>query len=95
MSKTEQLLNRSPSASHLQGPLATRTATPTRTSSSMVKPIIVSDKLPSHVLKGSVSSSMPCTCRLLANLCLSPFSWAMKMATTKANQEATRARHAG
>ena len=47
------------------------------------------------VVKGSVSSSIPCTCRPLANLCLSPFSWAMKMATTKANQETTRARHAG
>ena len=46
-------------------------------------------------VKGSVSSSIPCTCRLLAGLCLSPFSWAMKMATTKANQEATRTRHAG
>ena len=46
-------------------------------------------------IKGSVSSSIPCTCRLLANLCLSPFSWAMKMALTKANQETTRARHAG
>ena len=48
-----------------------------------------------YALKGSVSSSIPCTCRLLAGLCLSPFSWAMKMATTKANQETTRARHAG
>ena len=48
----------------------------------------------SHI-KGSVSTSMPCTCRLSANLCLSPFSWPMKMATTKANQETTRARHAG
>ena len=46
-------------------------------------------------IKGSVSSSIPCTCRLLVGLCLSPFSWAMKMATTKANQETTRARHAG
>ena len=46
-------------------------------------------------LKGSVSSSIPCTCRLLASLCLSPFLWAMKMATTKENQETTRARHAG
>ena len=46
-------------------------------------------------LKGFVSSSIPCTCRLLAGLCLSPFSWAMKMATTKANQETTRARLAG
>ena len=26
---------------------------------------------------------------------LTPFSWAMKIATTKANQETTRARHAG
>ena len=45
---------------------------------------------------GSVSSSIPCTCRLLlANLCLPPFSWPMKMATTKGNQETTRARNAG
>ena len=29
-------------------------------------------------LKGSVSSSIPCTCRLLVGLCLSPCSWAMK-----------------
>ena len=42
-------------------------------------------------LKGFVSSSIPCTCRLLADLCLSPFSWAMKMATTKASQGTTRA----
>ena len=47
-------------------------------------------------VKGSVSSSIPCTCRLLlANLCLPPFSWPMKMATTKGNQETTRARNAG
>ena len=45
--------------------------------------------------KGSVSSSIPCTYRLLIGLCLSPFSWPMKMVTTKANQEMTRARHAG
>ena len=47
------------------------------------------------LVKGSVSSSIPCTCGLLVGFCLSPFSWAMKMATTKAIQEATRARHAG
>ena len=47
------------------------------------------------LLKGSVSSSITCTCRLLANLCLPPFSWPMKMATTKGNQETTRARTAG
>ena len=45
--------------------------------------------------KGSVSSSIPCTCRYLTGLCLSPFSWPMKMATTKEKQEMTRARHAG
>ena len=48
-----------------------------------------------RILKGSVSSSIPCTCRLLADLCLSPFSWPMKMATTKAIQETTRVRNAG
>ena len=47
------------------------------------------------IVGGSVSSSIPCTCRLLVGLCLSPFSWPMKMATTMANQETTRARHAG
>ena len=47
------------------------------------------------MFKGSVSSSIPCTCRYLTGLCLSPFSWAMKMATTKEKQETTRARHAG
>ena len=47
-----------------------------------------------NYIKG-LSSSIPCTCRLLVGLCLSPFSWAMKMATTKANQETKRARHAG
>ena len=41
------------------------------------------NKLSLNVIKGSVSSSMPCTCRLLVCLCLSPFSWAMKMATNK------------
>ena len=46
-------------------------------------------------VKGSVSSSIPCTRRLLVGLCLSPFSWPMKMGTTMANQETTRARHAG
>ena len=46
-------------------------------------------------VKGSVSSSIPCTCRYLTGLCLSPFSWPMKMATTKEKQETTRARHAG
>ena len=44
--------------------------------------------------KRSVSSSIPYTCSLLVGLCLSPFSWPMEMATTKANQETTRARHA-
>ena len=57
--------------------------------------VACSDENCSKVLKGSVSSSIPCTCRLLVGLCLPPFSWPMKMATTKANQEATRARHAG
>ena len=33
---------------------------------------------PSATVKGSVSSRIPGTCRLLANLCLSPFSWPMK-----------------
>ena len=46
-------------------------------------------------LKGSVSSSMRCTFRLLVVLCLSPFSWAMIMAITKANQETTHARNDG
>ena len=46
-------------------------------------------------LKGSISSSIPCTCRYLTGLCLSPFSWPMKMATTKEKQETIRARHAG
>ena len=32
-------------------------------------------------IKGPVSFSMPCTCCLLVGLCLSPFSWAVKMAT--------------
>ena len=45
--------------------------------------------------KASVSSSTPCMCRLVVGLCLSPFSWPMKMATTKANQETTRAKYAG
>ena len=49
----------------------------------------------SFVFNASVSSSIPCTCRLLANLCSSPFSWPMNMVPTKANQEMIRARHAG
>ena len=59
------------------------------------KGIFKNEKVCLKILKGSVSPSMPCTCRLLVGLCLSPFSWAMKMATTKANQEMTCARHAG
>ena len=46
-------------------------------------------------VKGPVSSSIPCMCRLLADLCLSPFSWPMKMVITKANQETTHAWNAG
>ena len=37
--------------------------------------------------KRSFSSSIPCTCRLLVGLCLSPFSRAMKMAKTHENGE--------
>ena len=37
--------------------------------------------------KGSVSPTIPCTCRYLTGLCLS--------ATTKEKQETTRAGHAG
>ena len=57
---------------------------------------IAFDFLDRSLDKGSVSSSSPCTCCLLVGLCLSPFSWAMKTATTKANQKRTiHARNAG
>ena len=46
-------------------------------------------------IKGSVSSRMPCTCRLLDGLCFRRFHWPMKMATTKANEETERARNSG
>ena len=39
--------------------------------------------------------TLACMCLLLAGLCLLSFSWPMKAATTKANQEIARARHAG
>ena len=46
-------------------------------------------------IKGSVSSSMPCTCRLLVCLCCPNFNGPWKWQWTKASQETTNARHAG
>ena len=47
------------------------------------------------IIKGSVSSSMPCTCRLLICLCCRHFHGPWKWRQTKASQETTRARNAG
>ena len=47
------------------------------------------------MIKGSLSSRMPCTCRLFVCLCCRHFHGPRKWRRTKASQEMTRARHPG